>query len=88
MAEDLDFSNLNQVWTLVITGGEIFQLGMKLHPVLTHNPEEGPTIWKMLGSGSQAKKIEQAIKALGCTVQLYTEVQTEEQREEKNNGLI
>jgi hypothetical protein len=71
-----------QVWTFIIQGGQPFRLTLPVHPLLDH-PGTGMTIWKMVGVESEALAVENCVKSLGCVVQRYTEVQTEEQLAER-----
>ena len=67
-----------QVWTFVITQGNPFRLTLPNNPSVEH--DGGKTVWKMIASEELAAQTTAAFRALGATVQRYTEIESDEQK--------
>ena len=75
----------HKLWTFLIRGGEPLELLMSRTPRLEHNG--GTTIWKMVGTVRIAESIKLLVEEAGASVDLHTEVQTEEQTAERRRLL-
>jgi len=73
-------ADLRLVWTLIIRGGEPFDIRVngKLGPGLSHDGTL--TIWKMVGTAGEALSIAEMIEGplIGARVERHTEVENEE----------
>ena len=70
-----------QVWTFIITGGQVFSLTLPNMPPLDHDGKK--TVWKMVGDNVKALALQNAIIALGATAYCTTEVESIEQVQER-----
>lgn len=71
-----------RIWTLLIEGGEPFQLKtqspLPKNPILEHNG--GHTVWKMTGSQAEMEILKQTIQdCFGVHVEPLTEIQDDDQ---------
>ena len=71
-----------QVWTFLISGGQSFKMTLRNNPTCDHDGGVR-TIWKMVGPPCYALQAQLAFQALGATVQMFTETESEEQLAER-----
>ena len=70
-----------RVWTFLIRHGDPFTLTLPMTPILNHDGRR--TFWKMVGTPSEAKRVEQVIESHDCAVKKFCEEQSEEQARER-----
>ena len=80
MDESGSSDDLVKTWTFIIRGGRPLVLGFdkKVGPRLEH--QGGMTVWKMVGTSSEAQEIESLLSGalVGARVQTTTETEDEE----------
>ena len=69
---------VHKVWTFVVRGGQDFELTLPRNPPLHH--DGGMTMWKLVGTQRIANAAREILEETGATVEMHTEVQSEEQR--------
>lgn len=67
-----------KVWTFILRGGSPLEMSLPGNPKLEHNGEM--TVWKLCGTRNLREAAENLIAQQGCTVEVYTEEETPEQK--------
>lgn len=74
-----------KVWTFRIQGGQEFSITLKGNPSVNH--DGGRTLCKLVCSFEVAEQFIGLVKALGSSVEVFTEEESQEQTEERETLL-